>query len=120
MLQTPTLIDPSRYPFLPQTRQIRRVEHADLNSVRTMFGDQRSEKRCRARIGCFTSAAQGIRQNGYFEIGVILQGLVQGLDELMLCFADVQRRKVDAPASVADFVLRFLSISSELSSSHGR
>lgn len=61
MLKTPALIDPPRNPLLPQTGEIGRMKHADFDSLRAMFRNQRGEKRRAGRIGRFASTSQGVR-----------------------------------------------------------
>lgn len=89
MLKPPTLINPPRNPFLPQPRQIRRMEHANLNSLRPMIGNQRSQKRGARSLGRFPSPSQRIRQNRHLQVRIVAKRLVQCLEELMLRFPDI-------------------------------
>lgn len=106
MLQTPSLIDPPRNPLLSQPCKIWRVKHPNINPFRPMFCDKRTEKRSARRIWRFASASQRIGQDGYFELRVVAQGLINGLNKLVFRLANVQRRKIDAATGVANFALR--------------
>lgn len=89
MLKPPTLINPPWNPFLPQTRQIRRMKHADFNPFRSMIGNQRSQKRGTRSLGRFPSPSQRICQNRHLQVRIVAKRVVQCLEELMLRFPNI-------------------------------
>lgn len=95
MLQTPSFVDPLRHIFLLPAVQVRRVEHGDLDSIAKLRyqGCQQSGTRW---VGIFSRAPECVCQDGQFQLGVVLQRLLESRDEFMFGLANVQCRQKDS------------------------
>lgn len=93
MLQAPSLIDPLGNIFLPQARQVRRVIHADFDSIAAEFRHKRHQQRGARRIGSFSRSPQTIRQYAQLELGIAAQRISQRGDQVLFRLSNVQCRE---------------------------
>lgn len=105
MLQTPPLIDPLRDVLLPQSRQIRRMIHANLHALAKLGHERHQQARAR-RVRRLPRAPQRVREDAELQRGVAPERGAQRVDEVLFGFANVQGREEDAVLGGADFGLQ--------------
>lgn len=106
MLQPPSLVYSSRDMLLPEPNEVWCVEHSNLNTIRSMFGNKGCQKGCARLLWGFTSTPKCIRKNRYLQIRVASKTLIESLQELIFSLPNVQGRKINSFLCIPYFILQ--------------